>query len=263
MAAGVRSKRGAHAPGEAPARVIHLYGISSAPGPSAEVFRSLKGVDGSAPVEALEDTGFACWISRVPADEFARNLAENMQNLDWLAATTTRHQQVISAIAERTDVLPARFGIEFLDDKSLRAHVESRQAALKADLKRILGKEEWGIKVFALPVAAVLPKRIHSGKEYLQAKSALIRAPERTSKNFGEFSKALESIADDMTEGGKLAAARRDVEFNKTLLLNRANRKKLASVVRRYSRKWKDSRRVECTGPWPPFSFVSQPQSSE
>jgi hypothetical protein len=245
--------------------VIHLYGVTKTPGPSPDLFRRLKGVDGAAPVESLACAGLICWVSRVPEVEFAQNLSENMQNLDWLAAATTRHQEVVSAIAQGADVLPARFGIEFLNEKSLLAHVEGRQAVLEADFDRIRGKEEWGVKVFALPIAVpVNKKKIRTGKEYLQAKSALVRrAVNRSSPELADFAKALQSVADDVAEGGKFAATRRDLEFHKTILLKRKDRKKLESLARSYSRKWKDQRRIECTGPWPPFSFVSRTEPSE
>ena len=265
MAPGVRANQLAKPapPAQAPARVIHLYGLTQAPGPSSGSFRDLKGVDGTAPVEPLACAGLICWISRVPEVEFARNLLKNMQDLDWLAAATTRHQQVVSAIAQAADVLPARFGIEFLNDKSFRSHIESRESVWKADFNRIRGKEEWGVKVFALPVMPVPKKKARTGKEYLQAKSALSRrAAGRDSPELLDFAKALRAIAADVAEGGKFAASRRDLEFHKTVLLKRVDRKKLESLMRSYSRKWKDRKRLECTGPWPPFSFVSQPESS-
>jgi len=265
MAAGVRADQLAKsvASPKAGAKVIHLYGVTEASGPSPDLFRDLKGIDGVAPVEPLVCGGLTCWISRVPETEFAENLVKNMQDLDWLAAATTRHQQVVSAIAEAADILPARFGIEFLNDKSLRSHIEGQKSHLKADLDRIRGKEEWGVKVFALPIVSLPKKKIRTGKEYLQAKSALThRATDRANPELLNFAKALQALADDIAEGGKFAAARRDLEFHKTLLLKRTDRKRLESLVRSYSRKWRDKKRIECTGPWPPFSFVSQPESS-
>ena len=200
MAAGVKLPRGSRAekPGKAPDRVIHLYGLTEARGTAPEFSRKLKGVDGAAAVEAVPCGRFMCWISRVPHAEFAQDLATNMQDLDWLAAATTRHQQVLSAIAESEDVLPARFGIEFLSDKSLQEHVESRETALHADMERIRGKEEWGVKVFGLPAEAVPrnQKKIRTGREYLQAKSALVRRTlNPAGPEFDEFDKTLQSNA--------------------------------------------------------------------
>jgi hypothetical protein len=265
MAAGVKVHPLAKpvSPAQAPARVIHLYGLTEAPGSAPELVRGLKGVDGIAPVERLACAGLICWISRVSEVDFARNLSKNMQDLDWLAAVSVRHQRVISVIAEGANVLPARFGIEFLDEKSLRSHIQSRQAAFRADFDRIRGKEEWGMKVFTLPPSLRPKKKIRTGKEYLQAKSLLSRSTsDRANPELPDFARALKLIADDIADGGKFGAARRDLEFNKTLLLKRADRKKLESLVRRFSRKWKNKKRVVCTGPWPPFSFVSRGQSS-
>ena len=244
------------------AKVLHLYGLTQAPGPSAESLRNVKGVDGAAPIEAIACGSVISWVSRVPGADFAHNLAENMQNLDWLAAATTRHQEVVSAIAQTTDILPARFGIEFRNERSLRSHVESRQAALKVDFERIRDKQEWGVKVFVLPTEPKAGKKVRTGKEYLEAKSAqLRRAPAGGGAELLDFAKALRSIAADLADGGKFAAARRDLEFHKTILLRRAHRAKLEKLIQSYSRKWKGKKRIECTGPWPPFSFVSQPES--
>ena|SRR5579883_3179785 len=239
-------------------QVLHLYGISQGAIPPAKSFEDLKGVDGSAAVEALSCGGLLCWISRVPEEEFASGLAKNMQDLDWLATVSTRHQQVVSAIAQATDMLPARFGIEFLNENSLASHVRAHEDSLAADLRRIRGKEEWGVKVFSAPATAAPVKRVRTGKEYLQAKSALARRNGRSfDRTLVEFGKALESIADQVGEGGKFAGARRDLAFHKTVLLKKNDRKKLQALVNQYSKKWKNQRRIECTGPWPTFSFVS------
>jgi gas vesicle protein GvpL/GvpF len=246
------------------AKVLHLYGLTKSPGPAAGVLRNVKGVDGAATIEAISCGGLISWVSRVSEADFAQNLAENMQDLDWLAGATTRHQEVLSTIAQTTDVLPARFGIEFRNEKSLRSHVESRQAALKADFERIRDKQEWGVKVFVRPPEPKAGKKVRTGKEYLEAKSALLRrAPTGGGTELLDFGKALEAVAVEVAEGGKFAAARRDLELHKTILLKRAHRAKLEKLVRSYSRKWKGRKRIECTGPWPPFSFVSQPESPE
>jgi hypothetical protein len=278
MASGVKANRLAKSapPAQAGAKVIYLYGLTEAPGPSAEKFREIEGVDGAAPVEAFPCGDLVCWISRVPRTDFADDLFKNMQDLDWLAAATVRHQHAISVIAQTADILPARFGIEFLNEKSLRAHIDGRKAALQDDFKRIRGREEWGVKIFALPVAApptknLSKKKIRSGREYLEAKSALSRRAAdgrgvKTSDDDPEvlrFARALQSISDDLAEGGKFAGARRDLQFHKTLLLKRSDRPKLERLVREYSKKWKDQRRIECTGPWPPFSFVSRDESAK
>jgi gas vesicle protein GvpL/GvpF len=266
MATGVKAKVLAKATPRARShtQVVHLYGVTQAPRPSRESFRDLTGVDGIAAVEPLECAGLICWISRVPEADFARDLAKNMQDLDWLAAVTMRHQQAVSAIARDADILPARFGLEFSNDASLRSHIENRRAVLKADLERLHRRQEWGVKVFVLPAAPLPKKKFRTGKEYLQAKSALSRSvSSQPDPALLEFADALESLSDQIAEGGKFAAARRDLEFHKVVLLKRSDRAKLEALIRNYGRKWKNQKRVECTGPWPPFSFVTQTESPD
>src|SRR5437879_13826023 len=109
MAAGVKVNRLAKSapPAQLPATVLHLYGLTQSPGPSAELFRDLKGVDGAASVEPLACAGLICWISRVAEADFAPDLAKNMQYLEWLAAASTQHKQVGSAYSRSVDLLSA------------------------------------------------------------------------------------------------------------------------------------------------------------
>src|ERR1700745_1157994 len=87
-------------------KVLYLYGITKSSGSAP----SVKGVDDVATIETITCGGLVCWISRVSRPEFADNLSKNIENLDWLAAMSVRHQRAVSAIAEAHDILPARLG---------------------------------------------------------------------------------------------------------------------------------------------------------
>ena len=237
--------------------VIYLYGLSRT---SQAPSRQLAGVDGKATLEQLRHSGLVCWISRVSKADFADNLAKNIENLDWLTEMTPRHQNVLAAIAEVNDVLPARFGTVFLNEASLAADIENRKAALLADLDRIQGNEEWGVKVFAVrPEMAEIPE-VRSGKGYLQAKSALLRAraPQKDDGEIARFARELEKFSVATAEGGKISGGRRDLRYQTSLLLKRGDRKKLEALLKRFETEWKNSRHIECTGPWPPYSFVTR-----
>jgi hypothetical protein len=239
------------------ATVLYLYGISedqtSAP--------AIRGVDGEAAVEALPCAGLLCWTSRVAQSDFADNLARNMENLDWLAEVGVRHQRVVAAIAESCDVLPARFGTVFLSETTLSADVNSRKTTLLADLKKIRGAEEWGVKVFrsaaAKPLLADAPR---SGSEYLKAKAGLLR--ERPAKGpdleLEKAAAALRALAVDVAPGGSVSGAQPGLQWHASFLVERSKRKKFQQVVEEFSREWQPRRRIECTGPWPPYSFVSR-----
>jgi hypothetical protein len=240
-------------------RVLYLYGITQS---KPHDVSALIGVDRFAPIEAVDCGGIFCWISRVSALDFEKNLASNMENLDWLAETSVAHQRVISAISRLTDILPTRFGTVFRTEDTLCKHIRKRVRGLKKDFERIKGADEWGIKVFNLqPVALPMPE-VHTGKDYLKAKSALLpsRKPKATQRDYlVQFEQALADVATETAPAGNVSRGQRGLSFQTSLLVKRAKRKRLESVLEKFAREWARERRIECTGPWPPYSFVSRP----
>ncbi len=241
--------------------VLYLYGITR-----QRVKGAIKatGVDGSAAIEPSECAGLVCWVSRVSRTDFADNLAANMENLDWLAGAGVRHQRAVAAIAEQTEILPARFGTVFLSESSLEADVRPRKRTLESDFKRIEGADEWGVKVFALPTKVELPRsEIRTGKDYLKAKAAVMqRRPTPRGKEpdaeLQSFAEQLNSIAVASGEGGKVSSGQRGLEWQSSFLLKRGDRKQFESLLKKFSKQWAEVRRIEATGPWPPYSFVSK-----
>ena len=240
-------------------RVLYLYGITES---RLRDIPELIGVDRFAPIEAVDCDGVFCWISRVSALDFEKNLASNMENLDWLAETSVAHQRVIAAISRITDILPTRFGTVFRTDESLCKHVAKRVRGLKKDFQRIKGADEWGVKVFTIQPAALPMPAARTGKDYLKAKAAQL--PSRKPKSIQgedmiEFEQALAEVATETALAGNVSRGQRGLSFQTSLLVKRTNRKKLESILEKFAREWTRERRIECTGPWPPYSFVSRP----
>jgi hypothetical protein len=238
--------------------VLYLYGISQSHLPDVP---TQAGIDGRARIEAVECDGVVCWISRVSRVEFEENLGRNMENLDWLTRASVAHQGAISAVARETEILPARLNTIFRNQDSLFTHVRESLGTLKRDFKRVQGADEWGIKVFALKQPARPNSKIRSGKEYLQAKAALLPKRQSTSEmssDLVEFGEALKEVALETAAPGSVSSGQRGLAFQTTLLVKKADRKKLESIIRKFSKRWDEVRRIECTGPWPPYSFVSR-----
>lgn len=252
MATSLKSKR--------PDKVLYLYGITR--DGKGEV-PAVPGVDGSAAVEALPCGGLLCWTSRVDKKEFADDLAGNMENLEWLAEVSVRHQHVVAAIAAKRDILPARFGTVFRTQDSMTQDVERRKLLLEGDLKRISGCEEWGLKVFIAQPEAPAAVKAKSGRDYLRAKAAVLHA-ERHPDADGELQRlaaALNEIAAESAPGGgAVSRGQRGLEWQGSLLVKRSQRGKLQQLVARFSQDWEGARRIELSGPWPPYSFVSRGQ---
>ncbi|MDP9268795.1 MAG: GvpL/GvpF family gas vesicle protein [Acidobacteriota bacterium] len=243
-------------PPQAVGRVLYLYGIARSGQQSPP---HAPGVDGVVSVEAVSSSGLTCWISRVDAHEFGDELERNIENLDWLAEASVRHQRVVAELSARDTVLPARFGTVFISEKTLFADVAGRKKDLQAALRRLAGTEEWGVKVFQSeperPTVAA-----ESGRDYLRQKAAILKpaAPAQLSVEVKEFAQALAKVAADAVPGGKLSGGQRGLEWQASFLVRRNDRKQWDEVLGRYARRWGAERRIECTGPWPPYSFVSE-----
>jgi hypothetical protein len=242
--------------------VVYLYGVTlPEKKKGGDVSIAAVGIDGAAPVESNEVAGLVCWFSRVSKREFGDKLAENMENLDWLSVAGVRHQKAVSEIARHATILPTRFGTIFLTIQSLEADIQRRRAALFRDLKHFQGSDEWGIKVFALPQArpAIIA---NSGADYLRQKAAQqVRDPNGggLAADIKKFSAAVKKIsAESVEQAGRISSGRADLEWQASFLIRRPKQKELQKTLKRFSDAWEGKRRIECTGPWPPYSFVSK-----
>ncbi len=236
-------------------QAIYLYGITQHAG--KKPLRAT-GVDGDAAVEPVPCAGLFCWISRVDRREFADNLNSNMENLEWLAAAGVRHQRVVADIAAHTTVLPARFGTVFLTEGSLEEDVKKRKRDLVYSFKLVGGADEWGVKVFSHPGGQAAALNASSGTDYLRKKASAQKTKGRVldDKEIEAFAVSLARLAQGMAPGGKVSSGQRDLQWSATFLLKRDRKKEWQQVLDRFARKWRGRRRIECTGPWPPYSFV-------
>jgi hypothetical protein len=240
---------------------LYLYGITLQQrnlGPLQQ-----EGVDGEATVEPLLCGGFTCWISRVSREDFAEQISTNMEDLDWLATTGVRHQRVVSELAQRCAVLPARFGTIFHSEESMAQNIVSRKRALLKSLLHVADADEWGIKVFMEkhPQPAVAPAS--SGSDYLRRKAVALnqemqqrKRPRTLSLEVQKLATALEQIALETAPSGKVSSGQAGLEWQISILLPRHRQEQFHALVERFSRQWQGQRRIEFTGPWPPYSFV-------
>jgi Gas vesicle synthesis protein GvpL/GvpF len=242
-----------------PATVLYLYAISKmpqrlTPGISAE------SIDGSGKIEGVRCEKYLCWISRVSKTEFADRITERMQDLEWLAAASLRHQRAVAEISAKLPSLPARFATVFLSEDSLGKHVTERDKTLRVAFRRVADADEWGVKIFALaqPKAGALTPPA-SGSEYLKRKAAQLQSKSVTlDADIRRFIDELDALAVASTPGGKASAGQPGLTWHGSILVRKQDRSRLESLLRRYARSWKDLRRIDCSGPWPPYSFVGE-----
>ena len=238
------------------AQALYLYGISrSADAKASRVANP--GIDGIHPVQSISCGDFLCWVSAIDHAGFSREITRNMENLEWLALHSVRHQQVVAEVAAKGTIIPARFGSVFSGEPALVKDVLGRKSALEKVFARISDADEWGVKVFGEQQAAPeKAKKVRSGKEYLQRKAAhLKRRPDVS--GLSEFAAALEKIATDSAPSGKISAVQPDLLWQATFLVPRSRRKQWDQALKNFLKKWAGARRIEVNGPWPPYSFVS------
>ena len=234
--------------------VLYLYGISA----SAPKTKIAGSIDGSSSIEHLESSGLTAWFSRVPADEFGDHLSSNMENLEWLASVSVRHQRVVSQIADSATLLPARFGTIFKTEESLKEHIAGQTSKFAATLRRIEGTEEWGVKLFLNPDTAASPIEVASGRDYLRAKATMVQVKRRKEldPDVVEFARELQSIAADSAPAGKVSTGQNNLEWQASFLVRKKDRPQWDQMLKKYATRWADRREIQCTGPWPPYSFV-------
>src|SRR5258708_1042704 len=138
-------------PNSKPTNALYLYGVSAKS--RLGKLRS-SGVDGVHPVQAVTCGDLLCWVSAVDAVAVSDSMNRKMENLDWLALHSVRHQQVVGEIAAKSAVIPARFGTVFSSEEALLSNVTARKAVLKKVLAKVNAADEWGVKEFPEPQPA-------------------------------------------------------------------------------------------------------------
>lgn len=242
---------------------LYLYGVSAALKTNGKPQMRQPGIDGADSIEAIACNGLTCWITRVPAAEFTSDLQRNMENLEWLADVSVRHQSAVSAIGARVTLVPARFGAVFFGQDSLDRHIKEQKSRITSALKKVESADEWGIKVFVRkPQAVSALATAASGADYLRKKAA--RLAEQNAARIAQdedvkaFAAELGKAARATAPTGKMSAAQAGLQWQAAFLVSRSEKEKdrFDTVLRKYATKWGDTREIECSGPWPPYSFV-------
>lgn len=251
---------------------LYVYGVVPG-GTSPRLFADVEGIDAGGPVQLVEDGGVAAIASAVPLDDFEEGaLEQNLRDPAWLEQKVRAHDRVLAAAVGRVAVLPLRFGAIYRGEDHVRTMLSDR-SELAADLARLEGMQELGVKAFLdtdalrerLRNAHPLGAAEDSGRAYMQRKRI-----ER------ELEDELRSFAATCADGSHeaLAAAAADARANPTqapevagadMILNGAYlvpfggeqklRDAVAALEARYGA---DGVSYELTGPWPPYNFVDE-----
>ena len=244
-----------------PAGPVYLYAITAGKSSAPNWLRAT-GIAGAGHIVGVPAGHFTAWASAIDAQGFAESLERNIENLDWLAEATLRHQNAINTVAAATKdtLLPTRFGVVFSNAAALIEDVAQRAKELQRSVKHVTGCEEWGVKVFHrdVPAARAAFRTASSGSDYLRKKAAALSTDGAHDAAIQSFARALAGVARASSQTGKVSSGQKGLQWQATFLVPTSKRKQWDNMLRRYATEWGEERSIECTGPWPPYSFVSE-----
>ena len=205
-------------------------------------------------------------VADAPLERFAGEpLQQEMQDVEAISRHAVAHASVIEFFFRRAPVIPLKLFTLFSSDEKARAHVRSRLAPLKRMFAALRGLEEWGVRIIAGEVEAEAARTLDSGRDYLQLKKRLheqtVAPPRATMRAVNGALRSLGRLA-SKTRKETFPAAGRGRPYVTRRVVSRQRRSgatpgrsrppALATALAA------EGHRLEMSGPWPPYHFVSK-----
>lgn len=159
-----------------------------------------------------------------------------------------RHEQIIETLMKTCDLLPVRYGTQVEDEPQAMRILDKRRAELLTALNRVRGAVELSVRVAGGEDDAEPPR---SGAEYLRAKA---RSTAHADRLADRIHKPLDRLA---RMSHRRNPAPRHELLRAAYLVDRSSISRFAELVALLQR-GNPGLQVLCTGPWPPYSFVSE-----
>jgi hypothetical protein len=247
--------------------VYCVAGSSTAP----RLARAPHGLPAMARPRALRvAAGLWLVVADAPLPRYSAGQIEvGLRDLDWVSRCAVAHEAVVEHVARTgATVVPMKMFTLFADDARAVAHVTRLKKKLEGLIRRIAGRQEWGLRVM-LDERRALARGTGagnggptSGTAFLLQKKAekdaarqlLTRAREEVDRLFdhlaGHADAARRRSATADTPGRLLLEA----AFLVPVARARAFR---AEAARRARALAPDGYDLNLSGPWPPYSFVT------
>ena len=204
-------------------------------------------------------------VADAPLERFSGDaLQEELQDIEAISRHAIAHASVIEFFFQRTPVIPLKLFTLFSSDEKAREHVRGRLATLKRMFASLLGLEEWGVRIVAGELEAESARTMASGRDYLQTKKRLhdhaseppratIRAANDALKTLGRL--AAKTRKDAFPPPGRGRPYVTGASFLVKTTRRGLWRKQAARIGAALAA---DGHRLEMSGPWPPYHFVSK-----
>ncbi len=265
------------------------HGRAAGAGAALDDLRDLVGVEGS-PVELVAADGVAIAGSTVPLTGFRSTGDEpDLSAGSWLQDALRTHERVVERLCAHVTALPFRFGVLYPSRDHAHAILHLHAVQLGAELDRLDGLAEWGVRVRtnvpAEPVekaeaAETVPMETvanRSGSEeaapaaptgttWMRQRRAEAAAREESGRRRAGIGRSVhEALAPYVRDVVVRSPTRPDpsaeVVFDAVYLVprsregDRAFHEAVESVRTRHA----GEGALDLTGPWPPYHFVRLP----
>ena len=221
----------------------------------------------------------AAVVCPVSLEDFSGPEAEaRLQDTAWLMPRIRRHEQVVEQAMALSPVLPLRFGTIFSSLETLGKQVQPHWGAIEAFLDQAAGREEWAVKAY-WDKAQTLKRLSRERQEQEAERLAAMKPGQRyfeekklaaaSQRELGRWlARALEPVAQALAQHAAESLARGLVnlpsrEGEHEMAANWAFWVPRESVAAFQAQVQKSQAAhstqgllVECSGPWPPYSFA-------
>lgn len=233
-------------------------------------------------LEIVNGHELAAVTSVVPLSDYnEESLPERLSDPRWITERAMRHERVVEHFAARASVIPLRFGTIYLRREGVEEMLVASVAELQATIDRLQGCDEWGINLYLErgkllgSIEATNPRMrdaseqmAHAppGQAYLLRKKLdVLRADEarvETKRIVTDIEHALSLVSDRLKSlrlmKDEAAAAYGEAVGRFAFLVERRRFQEFSATAERLAKKYEASGfRLELTGPWPAYNFVS------
>ena len=262
-------------------RVFYVYCVGRREELEPHVAGAPGAIEEGAGVEAIAEGGLAAAASAVPAADYGEEaLAARLGDPAWTAARALRHERVVEHFAARAGVVPLRFGTIYLRREGVASMLDERRGELSALVKRLRGRDEWGVNLFCdrerlkAQITSVSPRLRRMGEEaagappgqgyLLRKKIEALRDDEtraETKRAAAEIGRALAATCEASARLRVLRAEvgeRGDLVAKFAFLVPRPRFEEFRAAAERLA--WEYAGRgfkLELTGPWPAYNFTA------
>ncbi|SIQ19830.1 GvpL/GvpF family gas vesicle protein [Micromonospora avicenniae] len=222
------------------------------------------------PVRPVRADGLVAVVSTVPLTEYGEEaLRRNLEDLGWLEQAARAHHRVVDALAGTGAVVPARLATVHRDDDAVTASLTGRRSELVALLDGLAGRGEWGVKGYLVPGVASRAAETAGpggvGTAYLRRRRAQLAAREDAQRDAAHVAATVhEALARRAVvarrhppQDRRLSGVAATMALNGAYLVDVGAQADFARLVEALAERHPELR-LELTGPWPPYSFVTE-----